>query len=133
MRSRCHQRPLNRQASVGADWGWETTLGRGHNASIAAAIAAASSSLGAGVIEAAATSRPYRAGVRKFRPRMYPEASSGLSGSGGFERCQHTARRRQAGAIRAGSRQPERASQWLDVLEQPIHTASRSGVMFRTQ
>jgi len=36
------------------------TVGRGHSASSAAVIAAACSSLGAGVIEIAATLRPYR-------------------------------------------------------------------------
>jgi len=99
MRSRCHHRPLNRHAKVGADRGCDTTLGRGHNASIAAAIATASSSLGAGVIDAAATSRPYRSGFRRYRPRhwqfpprragVYSETRSGLCGDGGFERFQH--------------------------------------------
>ena len=65
MRSRCHHRPLNRHAIVGDRCGCETALGRGHNASSAAAIAAASSSLGAGVIDAL-TIRPYRRTVSLF-------------------------------------------------------------------
>ena len=70
MRSRCHHRPLNRQASVGACSGCAITVGRGHSASIAAAIAAASSSLGAGVIEIAATVRPYRTRLLAVRRRQ---------------------------------------------------------------
>ncbi len=69
MRSRCHHRPLNLHASVGGGCGCETALGRGHSASIATAIAAASSSLAAGLIDAL-TSRPYRTRFRACPPRQ---------------------------------------------------------------
>ena len=67
MRSRCHHRPLNRHARVCDCWGCTTAVGRGHSASSAAAIAAASSSVGAGVIEVAATIRPYRTRLSAIR------------------------------------------------------------------
>jgi hypothetical protein len=57
MRSRCHHRPLNRHASDGADRGCVRAVGRGHNASMAAAIATASSSLGTGLIDDGVTPR----------------------------------------------------------------------------
>jgi hypothetical protein len=79
MRSRCHHRPLNRHAKVADCWGCTSAVGRGHNASRAAAIAAASSSVGAGLIELADTFRPYRTRPERSRRRTpvdLPDAST---------------------------------------------------------
>jgi hypothetical protein len=52
-----HQRPLNRHTGGRRMSSLETSMGRGHSASIATEMAAASSSVAAGEIEASTPSR----------------------------------------------------------------------------